>query len=118
MISKIKEGRNNKVYLCKEKNNKFIIKKFKNYFETKYDRYFTEKTFIEYLKKKKINNIPYIIGVNKKEKILYLKYISGKKIKRPKKNHLNECLKFLKRLIIKQLTKIFISRMPQMHVYV
>ena len=107
MISKIKEGRNNKVYLCKEKNNKFIIKKFKNYFETKYDRYFTEKTFIEYLKKKKINNIPYIIGVNKKEKILYLKYISGKKIKRPKKNHLNECLKFLKKINHKTTHKNF-----------
>ncbi len=53
MISKIKEGRNNNVYLYTGKNRKFIIKKFKNYFGTKYDRYFTEKIFIEYLKKKK-----------------------------------------------------------------
>ena len=107
MISKIKEGRNNNVYLYTEKNRKFIIKKFKNYFGTKYDRYFTEKIFIEYLKKKKINNISHIIGSNKKEKILYFNYINGKKIKRPNKNHLNECLKFLKKINHKTTHKNF-----------
>ena len=107
MISKIKEGRNNHVYLYKEKNNKFIIKKFKNCFYTKYDRYFTEKIFIEYLKKKNIKNIPNIVGSNKKKKIIYFSYIEGKQIIRPKKNHLNECLNFLKQINYKTTYKNF-----------
>ena len=107
MISKIKEGRNNFVYLYKEKNNKFIIKKFKNYFYTKYDRYFTEKIFIEYLKKKRIKNIPNILGSNKKKRIIYFSYIDGKQIIRPKKDHLNKCLTFLKQINYKTTYKNF-----------
>lgn len=98
MIVKIKEGRNNEVYLLKEKKRKFIFKKYKSIYETKYTRFSTEKIFIEFLKKKKIRNIPKIIFSNKKEKIIHFNFIKGSKIKKAQKKHLNKCLVFLKKI--------------------
>ena len=107
MIRKIREGRNNEVFLFKEKKQKFIIKKYKSYYETKYDRFFSEKIFLEYLNKKKIKNIPKIIYLNKKKKIIHFTYIKGKQIKRAKKKHLNICLNFLKKINYKTTYKNF-----------
>ena len=53
MISRIRKGRNNKVFLFKKKKEKIIIKEYKSNFSTEYSRFLTEKIFLEFLKKKK-----------------------------------------------------------------
>ena len=98
MISRIRKGRNNKVFLFKKKKEKIIIKKYKSIFSTKYSRFLTEKTFLEFLKKKKIYNVPKVICFDKKKKISYLTFIDGKPVKRVKKNHLISCPNFLKKI--------------------
>jgi len=101
MISRIRKGRNNKVFLFKKKKEKMIIKKYKSNFSTEYSRFLTEKIFLEFLKKKKINNVPKIIFFDEKKKIIYLTFIDGKPIRRVQKNHLISCLKFLKKINFK-----------------
>lgn len=53
MIFKIKGGRNNKVFLFRKKKRKIIIKEYKSKYSTKYNRFLTEKIFLEFLQKKK-----------------------------------------------------------------
>jgi len=103
----INGGRNNKVYLFKSKKKKFIIKKYKNNYSTKYNRFLTEKIFLEFLVKKKIKNIPKIISLDKKKKIIVFNYICGKQIKKVQKKHLNQCLKFLLKINYKTSYKNF-----------
>ncbi len=101
MISRIRKGRNNKVFLFKKKKEKIIIKEYKSNFSTEYSRFLTEKIFLEFLKKKKIYNIPKIIFFDEKKKIIHLTFIDGKPIRRVQKNHLISCLNFLKKINFK-----------------
>lgn len=95
MYKKFKEGRNNKVFLLKKEKQKLIAKKYKKGFTTKYSRFLTEKTFLNFLNKKKIKIIPKIISVDKENEIIFFNFIKGYSIKRPNKKQLKECLKFL-----------------------
>ena len=100
MYKKFKEGRNNKVFLLKKDKQKLIAKKYKKGFTTKYSRFLTVKTFLKFLNKKKIKIIPKIISVDKENEIIFFNFIKGYSIKRPNKKQLNECLKFLVKIII------------------
>ena len=95
MYKNFKEGRNNKVFLIKKKKQILIAKKYKKSFTTKYSRLVTEKVFLQFLNKKKIKVIPKIIDVDKEKEIIFFNFIKGSSIKKPNKNQLNECLKFL-----------------------
>ncbi len=101
MKFKIQEGRNNKVFLFNKKNKKIIVKKYKKNFLTKYNRFDTERFFLEFLKRKKIYNVPKIICFDENEMTNYLTFIDGKQIKKVKKKHLIPCLKFLKKINFK-----------------
>ncbi len=101
MKFKIQEGRNNKVFLFNKKNKKIIVKKYKKNFLTKYNRFDTERFFLEFLKRKKIYNVPKIICFDQNEMTNYLTFIDGKQIKKVKKKHLISCLKFLKKINFK-----------------
>ena len=101
MKFKIQEGRNNKVFLFNKKNKKIIVKKYKKNFLTKYNRFYTEKFFLEFLERKKIYNVPKIICFDKNEMTIYLTFIDGKQIKKVKKKHLISCLTFLKKINFK-----------------
>ena len=107
MNLQIKGGRNNKVILLKQKKFKIILKKFKNQHSTKYSRFLTEKIFLEFLKRKKIKNIPKVIFENKEKKIICFRYIDGKQIFKVNKEHLNRCLKFLIKININTTYKNF-----------
>ena len=107
MITKIKKGRNNEVFLYKEKKQKIIIKKYKFFFTTRYDRFSTEKFFLEFLNKKKIRNVPKLIYSDTKEKINFLSYIDGRKVKKVKKYQLKSCLQFIKKINYRTVYKNF-----------
>ncbi len=97
-MHEINIGRNNRIFISYKNKNKIIIKKYKKKYSTKFDRFLSEKKFIEFLKKKKIHNIPQIISSNKKDKINIFNFIEGRHIKQIEKKHLNLCLDFLKKI--------------------
>ena len=94
----LKKGRNNKVNYSKINKKEHLIKNYKKEYITKYSRDETEFRFINFLEKKKIKNISKIIEYIPKEKKILFEFLTGKKIKKVSKNHLNECIEFIKRL--------------------
>ena len=98
VVKKIDYGRNNFVYKRLIKNKIVIFKKYNKKTSTKFSRQQTEKKFIKFLLKRKIKNIPKIINFNLNQNITQLSFINGSHIKNVKKNHINSCIKFLKKI--------------------
>ena len=81
-IEIIGSGRNNLVSKIYYKKKIYIYKKYinKKGNAIKYSRYNSETSFINFLRKKKIKNLPYVIATNPKTQENIFNYINGSKI--------------------------------------
>jgi hypothetical protein len=88
-------GRNNIVNYTRIKNKEFILKIYKDKHSTKYNRCETEYKYLNFLYKKKINNIPNIIKLYPNKKKILFGYIEGKKVKKISNKELDSCINFI-----------------------
>ncbi len=91
-FSLITGGRNNKIILAINKNNKYIIK---CYSKKKISTYHREKFFLKFFNKNNIKNIPtYLFSI--KNNISVIEFVEGKKINKINNNHIMQACNFIK----------------------
>ena len=93
-IEIINTGINSNVYKLHTKNEKFILKIYKNKTSLK-GKIKREYFFIKFLKKNNIDNIPKIYGVNYKLNCILMNFIQGSKIKKIKTLNLIKAAQFI-----------------------
>ena len=99
-IQTIVSGKNNLVRKVYFKNKKYIYKKYikNNTNGIKYSRYNSETSFIKFLRKKNIKNLPSIIKTNPKTQENLFNFIEGKKIEKITKKDILQCINFIKKI--------------------
>jgi len=108
-IEIIGSGRNNLVSKIYYKKKIYIYKKYINKKGNgiNYSRYNSETSFINFLRKKKIKNLPYIIATNPKTQENIFNYINGSKINKITKKDILQCIHFIKTINKDSLKKNF-----------
>ena len=99
-IETIKSGRNNLVNKIYYKKKIYIYKKYSKHKGNgiKYSRYNNETFFINFLRKKKINNLPLLVATNSKTQENIFNYINGNKINKITKKDILQCVSFIKKI--------------------
>lgn len=96
----IQSGKNNLVGKILYKNKLCVYKKYlknkKN--GIKYSRYESETNFINFLKNKKIKNLPSILSSNPVSQENIFNYIDGKKVKKIRKKDIQQCINFIRKI--------------------
>mgnify|MGYP000868128201 CR=1 FL=1 len=99
--NEITEGRNSKIFLCAYKQEKFIVKFYKNNFRLK-----REKLFYKFLKINNIKFTPKLLSSDLKNKLIIYSYIKGKKVNKISNNDLDKLISFIRNLNLVKLKNL------------
>ena len=97
--SKLKESFNSRTFKLEEKNGKnFFLKDFIKDPINKHNRIRSEVCFTQYLKRNTKNNVPEIIAYSENSKWILYQWINGRRLKKIKKEHVQNLIDFLIRI--------------------
>ena len=96
----IKSGKNNLVKKIYYDEKIYVHKKYSKAKGNgiKYSRYWSETSFLNLLRKKKIKNLPSIISTNSYTQENVFNYINGRKINKSTKKDILQCVSFIKKI--------------------
>ncbi len=111
-IETIKSGKNNFVGKIFYKNKLCIYKKYLKNNKTgiHYSRYKSETSFLNFLRKKNIKNLPSILSSNALNQENIFNYIDGKKVNNVGKKDIQQCINFIRKINFNSSKKKFLYK--------
>lgn len=94
-IDKMDMAGNNQLYIIKTDSHKFVLKK---YYPDQNHRYDREITFLNFLSKNNIKNVPKVFFSEKSTGLTLMSWVDGNKIKDPSIKNISEAAQFIEKI--------------------